>query len=93
MTRVNEDEGSGGGADGNGLYNCQPFPPMPALPLPKSAAGCARAQPLDDIDRIFHGTGAGYTTVKVRGGLEGQGARGKRRVRHMSAERAGRSQR
>ena len=42
----------------NALWNAQPFRPPPALPLPKSSEGCARAQSITEgLDRIGHGTG------------------------------------
>eukprot|EP00891_Asterochloris_glomerata_P002152 jgi/Astpho2/2152/fgenesh1_pg.00040_%23_10_t len=47
-----------------GVQNGQLFPPLPAVPLPECSAGCARAQPLEGWERVSHGTGSGYSTVK-----------------------------
>lgn len=62
VTRV-KDEDVG---DGLGLWNCQPYPPLPALPVPATTTGAARSQGLDRIKRANHGTGSGCTTLKVR---------------------------
>ncbi|GIL70621.1 hypothetical protein Vretifemale_1360, partial [Volvox reticuliferus] len=53
----------GGDGSVNGLWNAQPYKPWPAVPLPRASSGCARAEPLE-LERISHGTGNGYTTLK-----------------------------
>ncbi|KAK9827616.1 hypothetical protein WJX81_006673 [Elliptochloris bilobata] len=58
-----EDAAAAAGDDGNGLWNAQPFRQPPAVPIPQCAAGCARAQPLEDgWERASHGTGVGFSS-------------------------------
>ncbi|DBA76675.1 TPA: hypothetical protein ACH3X2_008711 [Trebouxia sp. C0005] len=50
--------------DTNGLWNGQPFRPLPTVTLPDLPAGCARAMSLKGWERGSHGTGMGHTTNK-----------------------------
>lgn len=65
VQRIRED-GTTDADDGavNGLWNAQPYPPQPSVPVPQPEAGCSRAQALE-LKRMSHGTGA-HPTVAVR---------------------------
>lgn len=58
VQRVRDAAGGPDATDGsvNGLWNWQPFRPLPALEVPQPSEGCARAQPLQ-LERKSHGTG------------------------------------
>lgn len=65
LQQIKDGEAVGGEGDGApGLWNAQPFPPPPALGMPTCASGCARAEALDGVKRMWHGTGAGQTSTR-----------------------------
>jgi hypothetical protein len=56
-------EETGEGSE-NQLWNAQPFRPPGSIAVPEPSAGCARAQDIaEGQQRIFHGTGAGCTSM------------------------------
>ncbi|DBA81836.1 TPA: hypothetical protein ACH3X1_007555 [Trebouxia sp. C0004] len=61
---VRQGEEEEGEDDTNGLWNGQPFRPLPTVTLPDLPAGCARAMSLKGWERGSHGTGMGHTTNK-----------------------------